>query len=51
MYLLFILTQKENKIMEAFLDIIWIMDSIVTIVLKVLFIIAISIWIIFKKQI
>tara|TARA_Y100001938_G_scaffold120920_1_gene168089 strand:+ start:119 stop:232 length:114 start_codon:yes stop_codon:yes gene_type:complete len=37
--------------MEAFLDIIWIMDSVVTIVLKVLFIIAISIWIIFKKQI
>ena len=35
--------------MEASLDTIWMMDAVVTIVLKVIGIIAISIWIIFKK--
>ena len=35
--------------MEASLDVIWMIDSIITIVLKVLSIIAISIWIVFKK--
>tara|TARA_Y100001951_G_C11032511_1_gene125771 strand:- start:97 stop:213 length:117 start_codon:yes stop_codon:yes gene_type:complete len=35
--------------MEAMLDTIWLLDSIVTLILKVIGIIAISIWIIFKK--
>ena len=35
--------------MEASLDTIWMIDAIVTIVLKVIGIIGISIWIIFKK--
>ena len=35
--------------MEATFDTIWLLDSIVTIILKVISIIAISIWIIFKK--
>ena len=35
--------------MEATFDTIWLLDSIVTLILKVIGIIAISIWIIFKK--
>lgn len=35
--------------MEASLDTIWMMDAVITIVLKVIGIIAISIWIIFTK--
>ena len=35
--------------MEASLDTIWMIDSVITIVLKVIGIIAISIWIIFTK--
>ena len=35
--------------MEASLDTIWVIDSIVTIVLKVIGIIAVSMWIIFAK--
>tara|TARA_R100000808_G_C2033823_1_gene76477 strand:+ start:163 stop:276 length:114 start_codon:yes stop_codon:yes gene_type:complete len=36
--------------MEASLDTIWVIDSIITIILKVIGIIAISIWIIFTKE-
>ena len=35
--------------MESSLEAIWLLDSVVTVVLKVIAIIAISIWIIFKK--
>ena len=35
--------------MESTFDTIWLLDSIVTLILKVIGIIAISIWIIFKK--
>ena len=35
--------------MEASLDTIWVIDSIITIVLKVILIIATCIWIIFTK--
>jgi len=35
--------------MEASLDTIWVIDSIVTIVLKAIGIIAVSMWIIFAK--
>ena len=35
--------------MEASLDTIWMMDAVITIVLKVIGIIAISMWIIFAK--
>ena len=35
--------------MENILDTIWLLDSIITIILKVIGVIAISIWIIFKK--
>ena len=35
--------------MEASIDTIWMMDAVITIVLKVIGIIAISMWIIFAK--
>jgi hypothetical protein len=35
--------------MESMYDTIWLLDSIVTLVLKTIGIIAVSIWIIFKK--
>ena len=40
---------QRRSNMEASLDTIWMMDAVVTIVLKVIGIIAISIWIIFTK--